>query len=80
MLFCENVAHNSRHSTKLTKQKAPCFLAGLGNPSPLGVAVALLTLSLLGSKVVAGGTVGASAKNLGPSGYFLGMRFGDQAA
>lgn len=45
MLFCESVAHTSRHSTKLTKQKAPCFPAGLGNPSPLGAAVAVLTES-----------------------------------
>lgn len=66
--------------TKPTRQTAPGFSAGLGNPSPLGVAVTLLALSLPGSKVVAGHAIGASAKNLGPSGWFLVMQFGDQAA
>lgn len=77
--LCKCSTH-SRHGTKPTRQTAPCFSAGLGTPSPLGVAATLLALSLPGSKVVAGRAIGASAKNLGPSGWFLVMQFGDQAA
>lgn len=79
-IFCESAAHTADTGRKADVAEGALLLSRFGNPSPLGVVVALLTLSLLGSKVVAGGAIGASAKNLGPSGWFLVMRFGDQAA
>lgn len=62
--------------TKPTRQKEPSFSADLGNPSLLGLVAALLTPSLPGSNVVAGGAVEESAKNLGPSGWFLVVHLG----